>query len=756
MNTDFDTLNLTNGGQPGFNPLQRTPLFPAGGSAPLSLQQQAMLRLLLGRVPANSPPYAQPAASGTRSGAAPPAGTPSAPPAMIPRQQVVRNPNGAANQPFVNFGNAPDGYAPGDPGAQAILSYGLGNSRPDDSLKEPLGFAPAPMPRYQVMPNPDAPARLRYGRWDNQLQDWWRDRFGFARGFSTWAQAKANKPTPTQQLGMVEEKPIKSGHAPSVPPRSMPAQTVPAMGPAIAAAPHASSPAIASAVPRPSAQGFLPWLGSELQAGVHDAKQDIDAGLSHLFPPAPGLLSAQPSSPSQVPPAKPLVSQAGAPMPQQVGVTGSVTAGVIDKPTSYYDHQLNEFLKPFPTIGPGDDLLAHIGSGQVPQYRGLLMDRDQAYLRDTDNALRFVQKEIQSPSGKTAANLQKYQQLIRAQRYYKARVAFDQIVGTMPGGDIYTLNCAIGAQQGLWLNGLSWDIIPHTESAGGMLRIVSSRKHDWQQVTEDQLEPRDLIFMRENPRKGSGWHVGIYMGPGYVAFQADSGLGLTKPIMRLAKYRDYQSQTQYGPSVYYHFVGQKEERTAGQPFPWPKGGGRGVWIGYRDPHAAPSNHPAGYFGAGSSNASLPSTARPTDHGGKPARTATTINQVYEAAKAAGDPHPAVTAAQWAWESGWGKRPSGRFNYFGITAPRGTLVATHEINKKGQKYPTRRPFRDFSSFQEGIQYHTRLVVNDYPGYKEAKTDSEAIDALVRHGYSPDPAYKNGLLSIIRRHFPSDSI
>lgn len=130
----------------------------------------------------------------------------------------------------------------------------------------------------------------------------------------------------------------------------------------------------------------------------------------------------------------------------------------------------------------------------------------------------------------------------------------------------------------------------------------------------------------------------------------------------------------------------------------------------------------------------------------------TIYDVYEAAKAAGDPHPAVTAAQWADESGWGAKPSGRFNYFNVKGAGTTLPTTEYVN--GRKVHVRASFKNYSSLQQAIADHTRLLkTKHYAGYGAAKTDQQAVEALVRAGYATNPHYEAELLSIINKYFPS---
>ena len=122
-------------------------------------------------------------------------------------------------------------------------------------------------------------------------------------------------------------------------------------------------------------------------------------------------------------------------------------------------------------------------------------------------------------------------------------------------------------------------------------------------------------------------------------------------------------------------------------------------------------------------------------GGKPAPVAAAgsltltklagYKQVFDAAKAAGDPHPDVTAAQWANESAWGTKPSGKNNFFGQT----------RAGVPGD-------WMDYDSPEAGLADHLRRW-SGKPGYAEAKTPQEAIAALVAAGYTPDQGYADAV-------------
>lgn len=127
--------------------------------------------------------------------------------------------------------------------------------------------------------------------------------------------------------------------------------------------------------------------------------------------------------------------------------------------------------------------------------------------------------------------------------------------------------------------------------------------------------------------------------------------------------------------------------------------------------------------------------------------------VMAAAAKAGDPHPAVVAAQWAVESGWGSRQSGKNNFFGIKArgnEPGTMVPTHEVYN-GKRVPVNAKFRDYNSLEEGIAGRVDFVAKN-PGYRkagyyDAKTPFEAATALLRAHYATDPQYATTLSKVM---------
>jgi flagellum-specific peptidoglycan hydrolase FlgJ len=130
------------------------------------------------------------------------------------------------------------------------------------------------------------------------------------------------------------------------------------------------------------------------------------------------------------------------------------------------------------------------------------------------------------------------------------------------------------------------------------------------------------------------------------------------------------------------------------------------------------------------------------------------NKIRSAAVNAGDPHPDVVAAQWALESGWGKKQSGKNNYFGIKAGKGeagTAVRTREV-LKGQNVMITDKFKDYNSLEEGIADRVAFIKRNprytKAGYFVATTPFQAATALQRGGYATDPNYATLLGKIIK--------
>jgi hypothetical protein len=110
--------------------------------------------------------------------------------------------------------------------------------------------------------------------------------------------------------------------------------------------------------------------------------------------------------------------------------------------------------------------------------------------------------------------------------------------------------------------------------------------------------------------------------------------------------------------------------------------------------------------------------------------------------------PALAAAQWALESGWGKARSGRHNYFGIKGS-GSTVGTQEFIN-GQMVTTRASFKNYNSPVESAKDYAKLISSE-PRYRrvlQAKTPREAAIAVKEAGYATDPKYVDKLVSTMK--------
>jgi hypothetical protein len=123
-------------------------------------------------------------------------------------------------------------------------------------------------------------------------------------------------------------------------------------------------------------------------------------------------------------------------------------------------------------------------------------------------------------------------------------------------------------------------------------------------------------------------------------------------------------------------------------------------------------------------------------------------RVHDIAKRLGDPYPEVTAGQWAIESAWGRKPSGKFNYFGQKARAGepgTARSTREV-LGGRSVRMMQRFKDYGSAEEGIADHVKRWSRRYAG---AHSALEAVQRLKQMGYATDPNYVGAVMGTIRK-------
>jgi hypothetical protein len=112
--------------------------------------------------------------------------------------------------------------------------------------------------------------------------------------------------------------------------------------------------------------------------------------------------------------------------------------------------------------------------------------------------------------------------------------------------------------------------------------------------------------------------------------------------------------------------------------------------------------------------------------------------VYKMAKDAGAKWGELVAAQWALESGWGKKPHGN-NYFGLT------LTTNPVT-----------YVKFNSLQAGVVYLVDRWYKNYKGYfgvNRATTREEAARLLVKEGYNTEnPKYADKLIQLMNDYAP----
>lgn len=131
-----------------------------------------------------------------------------------------------------------------------------------------------------------------------------------------------------------------------------------------------------------------------------------------------------------------------------------------------------------------------------------------------------------------------------------------------------------------------------------------------------------------------------------------------------------------------------------------------------------------------------------------------IIQAAQSAQAATGTLASVTLAQWAVESAWGTRMSGRNNPFGIKATSaypGSMVWTHEY-VNGVRQQEECSFADFDSLADGFTAHGELLAQA-PAYAAARAclpDALAFVAAMGPVYATSPDYVKVLDEIIQGH------
>lgn len=125
------------------------------------------------------------------------------------------------------------------------------------------------------------------------------------------------------------------------------------------------------------------------------------------------------------------------------------------------------------------------------------------------------------------------------------------------------------------------------------------------------------------------------------------------------------------------------------------------------------------------------------------------------AREAGAKFPELVAAQWALESGWGKSPSGKNNFWGLKGAAGSdaaLLATKE-EVGGKLVQQKDLFLNFPSIKAGVEYLVSRWYKDWEGHKGVNRnetrDAAAVD-LLQQGYATDSKYALKLMKLMDEH------
>ena len=134
------------------------------------------------------------------------------------------------------------------------------------------------------------------------------------------------------------------------------------------------------------------------------------------------------------------------------------------------------------------------------------------------------------------------------------------------------------------------------------------------------------------------------------------------------------------------------------------------------------------------------------------RAETNFPIIYKEAKEVGIKFPEIPAAQLGQEAGWGNKPSGKNNYWGLKATsqeikdgKATLVTTSEVIN-GKEVIIKDYFKNFDTRKEALEQYKKEWDDPFMGRKgtsSAKTRQEAIKILKEGGYATDPNYEDSI-------------
>ena len=131
----------------------------------------------------------------------------------------------------------------------------------------------------------------------------------------------------------------------------------------------------------------------------------------------------------------------------------------------------------------------------------------------------------------------------------------------------------------------------------------------------------------------------------------------------------------------------------------------------------------------------------------------TWDGIITAARNAGAGFPELVAAQWALESGWGKKTSGSHNYFGLKGSGSSKETREFIN--GDWITITDSFLNFPDIGTCIQYLVDRWYKDWKSHKGVNNEvlrDAAAKALVRESYGTDPSYADKLIALMNEQSP----
>jgi len=120
------------------------------------------------------------------------------------------------------------------------------------------------------------------------------------------------------------------------------------------------------------------------------------------------------------------------------------------------------------------------------------------------------------------------------------------------------------------------------------------------------------------------------------------------------------------------------------------------------------------------------------------------------------PFVSITLAQWAVESCYGTRPSGKLNYFGVKATPAQISTGHATERWTKEYVHGHYvsellyFADYDTLEEGFDAHATLLTHPwYADCIQAQTPQDYARALQADHYATAPNYAETLISIIKQ-------